>query len=71
MSAHFRSVDVCVLAGSILEFVCGTMEGTCQDSLVCANICNKTTSGADPEPQDRGCTSDINKIAIDINKKSW
>ena len=27
-------------------------------------------AGADPEPQDRGCTGDINEIAININTKS-
>ena len=27
-------------------------------------------SGADPEPQDRGCTGDINEIAINISTKS-
>ena len=29
-----------------------------------------TPPGADPEPQDRVCTGDINEIAININAKS-
>ena len=29
-----------------------------------------TDTGADPEPQDRVCTGDINEIAININTKS-
>ena len=29
-----------------------------------------SVSGADPEPQDRGCSGDINEIAININTKS-